>query len=186
MKKKKAFFLLALMFVMAFLDTLGIASVLPFVAVLSNPELVETNEALIFFYDASSKLGVSNINEFLFILGVTSFLLLMISVIVRSTAHYYQVHFALMREYNISKKLIEGFLHQPYYWFLTRHSADLGKNILSEVNEVVYLSIIPMLNLISRVLVTTTLLTFLIIANPILTLSIGLFLSLTYGLIFYF
>ena len=41
-----------------------------------------------------------------------------------------------MREYTIGKRLIEGYLHQPYSWFLNRHSADLGKNILSEVSFV--------------------------------------------------
>ena len=38
-----------------------------------------------------------------------------------------------MREYSIGKRLVEGYLHQPYSWFLSRHSADLGKTILSEV-----------------------------------------------------
>ena len=42
-----------------------------------------------------------------------------------------------MRHFSISKRLLEGYLHQPYSWFLSRHSADLGKNILSEVGIVV-------------------------------------------------
>jgi hypothetical protein len=32
-----------------------------------------------------------------------------------------------MREYSISKWLVENYLHQPYCWFLNRHSANLGK-----------------------------------------------------------
>ena len=35
----------------------------------------------------------------------------------------------------IGKRLVEGYLHQPYEWFLSRHSSDLGKNILSDVNS---------------------------------------------------
>ena len=42
-----------------------------------------------------------------------------------------------MREYSIGKRLVEGYLHQPYSWFLNRHSADLGKTILSEVSTVI-------------------------------------------------
>jgi hypothetical protein len=38
-----------------------------------------------------------------------------------------------MRQYSIGKRLVEGYLNQPYSWFLSRHSADLGKTILSEV-----------------------------------------------------
>ena len=32
---------------------------------------------------------------------------------------------------------MKGYLHQPYSSFLNRHSADLGKFILSEVGEVI-------------------------------------------------
>ena len=32
-----------------------------------------------------------------------------------------------MCEYNVSKRLVEGYLHQPYIWFLNRNSAELGK-----------------------------------------------------------
>ena len=39
----------------------------------------------------------------------------------------------LMREYSIDKCLEEVYLHQPYSWFLNRHSADLGRTILLEV-----------------------------------------------------
>ena len=49
------------------------------------------------------------------------------------SSYYVQPRFALMREYSIGKRLVEGYLHQPYSWFLNRHSADLGKTILSEV-----------------------------------------------------
>ena len=34
------------------------------------------------------------------------------------------------------KRLIEGYLKQPYVWFLNS-SADLGKTVLSEVNNVI-------------------------------------------------
>ena len=45
-EKRQAIFLLLMILVMAFLDMLGVASILPFMAVLTNPELVETNSML--------------------------------------------------------------------------------------------------------------------------------------------
>ena len=42
--------------------------------------------------------------------------------------------FAQLREYSIGKHLVEGYLRQPYSWFLSRHSTELSKIILSEVN----------------------------------------------------
>ena len=42
-----------------------------------------------------------------------------------------------MREYSIGKRLIEGYLYQPYSWYLNQNSADLGKNILSEIQQLI-------------------------------------------------
>ena len=48
-----------------------------------------------------------------------------------------------MRLYSVSKRLVEGYLNQPYIWFLNRHSADLGKTILSEVGQVIGIALAP-------------------------------------------
>ena len=88
-----------------------------------------------------------------------------------------------MREYSIGKRLVEGYLHQPYSWFLYRNSADLGKTILSEVATVVTSGILPMIELISKSLVAIALLSLLIIADPKLALTIGLSLSILYAFI---
>ena len=45
-ERKRAALLLLMIFIMALLDTLGVASILPFMAVLSNPVVIETNFAL--------------------------------------------------------------------------------------------------------------------------------------------
>ena len=86
-----------------------------------------------------------------------------------------------MREYSIGKRLVEGYLHQPYSWFLNRHGADLGKTILSEVSIVVQSGIIPMLTLIAQSAVTLALLILLVIVDPILSLSVGVVLGLAYS-----
>ena len=184
-EQKKAFFLLFLILVMAFLDMLGVASILPFIAVLANPQLVETNIFLNYIYQASSTIGVNSVKQFLFVLGFSVFLFLMFSLTFRGFTHYVQVRFALLQEYNISKRLVEGYLHQPYKWFLNQHSADLGKGILSEVNLIIYQSILPMINLVSQIALSLAILVLLVITDPTLALSVGFFLSLSYGAVFY-
>ena len=89
-----------------------------------------------------------------------------------------------MSEYSISKRLIESYLYQPYSWFLNRHSADLGKSILSEVNLIVSNSLKPTMALIARILVAITLISLLIFTDPKMTLVIALTLGITYLLIF--
>ena len=42
-QRKQAVWLLAILIIVALLDMIGVASILPFIAVLSNPDLIETN-----------------------------------------------------------------------------------------------------------------------------------------------
>jgi len=91
-----------------------------------------------------------------------------------------------MREYTIGVRLIEGYLHQPYAWFLNRNSADFGKIILSGVNEIIIETIVPAINLVAHAVVALALLTLLVVVDPKLALSVALVLAVSYGIIFYF
>lgn len=184
-EQKRALLLLAFILIMAFVDMIGVASVLPFMAVLSNPQLIETNVLLANLYNMSTFLGVKNSEQFLFVLGIGSFIALMISLLFRAITTYLQARFTLMREYSIGMRLIQGYLRQPYTWFLNRNSADLGKNILSEVSEVIEKAIVPILNIFVYGAVATALLILLIIVDPKLALSVGSVLILSYGIIFF-
>lgn len=183
-EKKKSYLLLLLIIIMALLDTLGIASILPFMTLLTNPELLETNVVLIGLYKIANKFGINEINEFVLILGILTFTLLILSLTVKAITTYAQLRFTLMREFSIGKRLVEGYLHQPYSWFLSKNSSNLGKTILSEVSLVIYGSVIPMMTLIAQGAVAIAIITLIIIVDPILALRVGLVLSTCYLLIF--
>jgi ABC-type bacteriocin/lantibiotic exporter with double-glycine peptidase domain len=170
---------------MAFLDMLGVASILPFIAVLSNPQVIDTNFYINYVYILTGNLGFVDKKNFLFFLGFLVFLLLVVSLVVRAVTAYAQVRFTLMQEYILSKNLIENYLNQPYTWFLNKHSADLGKNILSEVKEVIDNTLVPIINIIVYGAMSFALLILLIIVNLKLTIIIGLVLAICYGTIFY-
>ena len=185
-ERKRALQVLIMCLAMALIDTIGIASIMPFMAVLTNPDIVETNTILNFFFKKSEIFGVKNKKDFLFFLGISVFLLLLFSIFFKALTNYVQVHFIQMRNYSISRRLVEGYLHQPYTWFLNRHSADIGKNILSEVANVAGGGINPMMDLVAYLFVTITIFTLLIIIDPILSLSIGAIFGISYGLIYKF
>ena len=185
-ERKRAGLLLVMMTIMALLDMIGVASILPFMAVLTNPGLIETNLILNIMYQASSIFGAENNQQFLFVLGVLVFVLLIISLTFKAFTAYVQIRFVRMCEYSIGKRLLEGYLHQPYSWFLHRHSAELGKNILSEVDIVIENVLSALMELIAKGMVAIALIILLIIANPKLALIVGFSFTTAYGLIFYF
>ena len=184
-ERKNAVFLLLIILIMALLDMMGVASILPFMAVLTNPDIVETNSFLNKIFQISKNIGVENKQQFLFSLGIVVFTLLVFSLIFKALTNYLQVRFVQLGQYNISKRLVEGYLNQPYTWFLNRNSADLGKTILSEVDQVVGSGIAPAIDLIAKGMVIIALITLLIIADPKLAIVVGFTLSAAYGLIFY-
>ncbi len=183
-ERKRAYLLLSMILIMALLDMLGVASIMPFMAVLATPDLIETNSFLKVLYAVSNNFGINTREELLFLLGMLVFVLLLVSLAFKALTTYAQLRFTLMREYSIGKRLVEGYLHQPYSWFLSRHSADLGKTVLSEVGTVIHGSIMPIMNLIAQCAVTTALLALLILIDPKLALIVGLTLATAYALIF--
>ena len=183
-ERKQAFLLLLMILVMALLDVIGVASILPFMAVLTDPTLVETNLILNKMFKISNKFGIENNKQFLFALGVLVFVLLLFSLSFKALTSYVQVRFVQMRQYSIGKRLVRGYLNQPYSWFLSRHSADLGKTILSEISEVVGAGMAPVMELIAKGIVTILLISLLILADPKLAMIVGLSLSGLYGLIY--
>ena len=185
-ERKEAVLLLIMILIMTLLDTIGVASILPFMAVLTNPDVIETNLLLNKMFNYSSIIGVENKQQFLFLFGLMVFILLLVSLIFKGLTNYLQIKFAELREYSISKRLVEGYLHQPYSWFLNRHSADLGKNILSEVRGVIANGMKPIIELIAKGLLTISIIILLVLVDPKLALIVGLSLTIAYGLIFYF
>jgi len=170
---------------MALLDMIGVVSILPFIAVLTNPEIIETNTILNKTFQVSKDIfDVQTKQQFLIFLGFCVFVLLIISLLFKACTIYLQLRFTHMRGYSLGKRLIESYLHQPYSWFLNRHSADLAKSILSEVETVVGNAIRPTLDLIANTMVVIILISSLIIVDPKLALISSLSIGVAYSFIY--
>ena len=186
-QERKHFVLLMLMIlIMALLDMIGVVSILPFMAVLTNPNLIETNLILKSMFKASNLFGVQNSQQFIFALGVLVFIMLVISLSFKALTTYAQLRFVQMREYSIGRHLVSSYLQQPYSWFLSRNSADLGKNILSEVQQIIGNGLNPLMELIAKGAVAITMIILLITIDPKLAFVVGFSLGSAYGLIFYY
>jgi ATP-binding cassette, subfamily B, bacterial PglK len=181
---KQGILLLLMILIMAILDMLGVASILPFMAVLSNPDIIETDVIYNKMFQISKIFGVENVEHFIFALGILLFVTLVASISFKALTTYVQIRFVQMRQYSISKRLVENYLHQPYSWFLDRNSADLGKTILSETNQVIGGGINPLFELIAKSMITIAIIALLVLADPKLTIIIGFSLIVAYGIIF--
>jgi ABC-type multidrug transport system fused ATPase/permease subunit len=183
-ERKRVSLLMIMILITAILDIISVASIMPFMAVLSNPDLVTSNNMLNTLFNASSIFGVENIQQFLFFLGILVFVLLVFSLLFKALTIYAKVRFTEMRQYSIGKLLIEGYLNQPYKWFLNRNSAELGKSILSEVGMVVGRGLTSMIDLIAQIIVTLMIITLLTLVDPKITMIVCITFGGAYTLVY--
>ena len=180
-ERRRGYLLLCMMLLMAVLDVVGVASILPFIAVLANPEVVETNPWLNQIF---VRLGFVDVDRFLFFLGTAVFCAMLVSISFKALTTWAIMHFTQMRHYAIARRLVEGYLRQPYEWYLNRHSADLGKMALSEVQLVVVGSLMPLMHLLSHGSIVLAMLCLLVLVDPVIALAVGGGIGGAYGVTF--
>jgi len=180
-EKRRGGLVLGMVIIMAVLETAGVASVMPFLSVLGNPEVVETNPVLNTVYEG---LGFTSVDAFILALGAAAFGLILFSAFFRSLTHYAMNRFVEMRRHSIGKRLLETYLRQPYAFFLDRHSGDMAKNILSEVDQLVQQVFRPGMQMVAYSVVILALVILLIVVDPWLALGVAVVIGGMYALIF--
>jgi len=168
-ERRRGSLVLLLMLLLAILETAGVASIMPFLAVLGNPEMVQTNATLGWLYETGR---FTSVDAFLVALGAGAFVLIVGSAILRIVATYAVQRFTHMRRYSLAVRLLEIYLRQPYQFFLNRNSADLAKSILSEVDAAVTNVIRPVMDIVSYGLVSVILVALLFAVDPVLALVV--------------
>ena len=180
-ERRRCYLLVALILVEGVVQMVAIASILPFLAVLANPDVIETSDRLNALYTG---LGFASPHRFLVFLGGAIFCLVFFGLLFRTFTHYAIYRFVFLRGYAISSRLLAAYLRQPYSWFLNQHSAQLGASILTDVNKVVGQALMPAMRLLSYGAMTLMLVGLLVAVQPKAALVLAVLLGGSYGLIY--
>lgn len=185
----KAVYLLFMILVMAILDTAGVASIAPFMAVVANPEVISSNQYLLWLYDVVGFTRVEgkllDIQNFMFYLGVMVFVIMVVSISFKALTLYFMERFTQECNRSLSRELVDRYVNQPYSWFLNKHSSDIGKAVLSEVNAVNSGVLFPIMNVIAYGAVTVCIMALLFVVDSWLSGAVGLFLGSIYVITYF-
>ena len=181
-EKPKVVIVVLLMIVTAVAQTAGVGSIMPFLAVLADPGIVESNEWL---QAAYRFLGFQTADDFLYFLGVSAFIVFVTGTAMQALNHWVITRFSTMQQYHLSRRLMEDYLCRPYSFFLTRNSGDLSKTVLQETTQAVSGTLMPAMRLASFVLLAVMITLLLIVANPTLAIAVAVGLGSVYGLIYF-
>ncbi len=168
-EQTKLYLLIGAMIGVALFDMIGVASIFPFLTVMSNPQVIQTNAKLQWIYN---QFGFSSKDLFLVTLGVVSFVILLINNVFRAGVAIALLRFIWLKRYIISKQLLSKYLYGPYAFFLNRNTSELTAYLISEVARVISGVLIPSMQVFARSLSATLILILLFATDPIVALVI--------------
>jgi len=180
-ERKRLYMLFGAMVISAIIEVTGVVSILPFLSLITNPGLIQSNRYLKWLY---TSLNFQSNNRFLILVGAIVLVILIVSNILTLLMRWALARFTNMRAYTISRSLLINYLYQPYVFFLNHNTSTLGKDILSEVEKAVVGAILPTLEIFSRGIVALFIFAMLLIVNPVLALSLAVVLGGAYLLIY--
>src|SRR5690349_13611911 len=105
-ERRRGLLVLLMSIAMAFIETVSVAAVMPFLAVLGNPAVVESNPLLAWLRRAG---GFTSIQGFLFALGMAAFAIVIGASVFRAVAQYVMFRFVNMRRHTIGARLLQSY-----------------------------------------------------------------------------
>ncbi|ACL71880.1 ABC transporter ATP-binding protein [Thioalkalivibrio sulfidiphilus] len=180
-ERKKFFMVLGMVMIMAALETVGVVSIMPFLAVLGNPDIVTEQDQLRWLYE---QFGFGDTAKFIFTLGIVSALLVVLSSLFKSITQHVLNRFANLERHSISTRLLDYYLRQPYVFFLDRNSSELTKNMLSEVDILVLNVIQPVVQMIAHGIVVLAVILLLLFYDPMMACAVATVVAVLYILIY--
>ncbi|MGP6088745.1 ABC transporter ATP-binding protein [Antarctobacter jejuensis] len=177
-ERRNAWIVLAIILISAFSAMLMVASIMPFLAVMSDPDRIQTSRALSWAFE---KGGFESDYDFLVALGIGSIAVIILSNLFQILKVFAISRFSSMRAFSISTRLLENYSKQPYLYAVDRHSADLSKQILDEAQQVVERGFRPILDGIASIVTAALIVLLLFYLEPKVTALVFLALGAVYG-----
>jgi ATP-binding cassette, subfamily B, bacterial PglK len=180
---KKVIFLFLGLILVGLLEVAGVSSIAPFMAVISSPSIIHENK---YFEIAYQFLGAKSDNAFIILVGIFSIAVLLISNLANSIMVWSINYFSYLQTHRVSVRLLRQYLNRPYSFYLENNSSELSKNVLNEINRSIGGTVLPALNVLSKLIVTLFIFILLIYIDPKIALFSTVVLGLAYGAIYKF
>lgn len=169
-QRRKFYVLQILVVLMAIMELVGIASIGPFMALVADINLIETNSLYKQLYLTS---GISNPTDFLFLAGLAVLLMLGLASAISILTTWRLSLYSMQVGTEIADRLYEHYLQQNWLFHSTGSSAQLTKQVATEAQRVMHNLIVPAMQLNSRLVLAVIISAAVISYHPIIAL-IGL------------
>lgn len=166
--KAQAAGLLLLMALGAGFEASGTALVFPFIALINNPDLIRESRAVGTIYAWS---GLASWREFVIWCGGGLIAVYLFKGAYLSLMYYLQYRFIFSRQVALSTRLFSAYMQGPYVAHVERNSAELLRNVNSEVLWIFSGLLVPGASVVVEALVILAMLAMLMLVEPLPTLA---------------
>jgi len=159
---------------------LGIASVLPFIGLITDPHYFDNNTYFLYFKDFFDY----NLTDTVYVVGVFIIVMFILSNASNAYVLWKTLKFSADQSHKISCRVMKKYLEQPYKYFVDSDFSVIKKNILSEASLFSDGFLLPVLQIISKTFILIALSILLIFVNHQVFFYSLIFLLIVYYLIF--
>lgn len=167
--------------VLAVLEMIGVASVLPFMSLMASPELITENAQIHRLYLWG---GFSDERSFIIAAGIAVVSLLTISRLFAILMNYLTERLLWQIYYRTSTRLLDYYISRPYRYFLSRNTADLRYYILQEIYQLIIGYLNPIITLFISGATVLVIVLLVLFVNPMVAIVSALALGGAYLLIY--
>ncbi|MDD3367201.1 MAG: ABC transporter transmembrane domain-containing protein [Sphaerochaetaceae bacterium] len=165
-QKQKSLWLILLFMAMSLFQVVGVAAIFPFVNLVMDPTLLESNQLLGFLYQT---FGFVSYSSFILFLGIALFVFIILSNAISGFTVWVRTRFVMGLNHELSTRLLTVYISKPYAYFLNKNTSTLGKNLLAEVYQLTNNMLIPIFELVVNTMVILTLVIVLFMTDFITT-----------------
>lgn len=179
-RRREFSLLLLLMIFASFAEMISIASVIPFLAALTNPEKIFSNHLLNPFIKV---LGIEDSSQMLIPFTLIFCLFAFLSGAIRLSLLRLSNRISFATGADLSKTIYQKTLYQPYIVHLERNTSEIINGIYNKTNLITYSVILPLLLIISSFFMLITILSVLIYVDPLVCIGACVSLGSVYFII---
>ena len=173
-EKINSVIMLCLIAVGAVAETVGIGVILPFTTILLDQSSVEKYPILKIITEIS---WVGGYRRFIVLMCIALVFIFVIKSIYMFFLIYIQNRFSLNRQIEMSRKLFQSYICKPYEYFFSKNTAELQRNVNVLIGSIIKEMLMYGLFLLTELMIVLFIMVFLLIIDPISSISIMIILG---------
>jgi len=179
-EKRRLYFLTIIKIFSGIMDTLGVASIAPFLAVLSKPEILDNNVIIL----RLKEIFDLNNQSIIFCFAFGSLFIIIINQFVRLLNSWYEKYAIKNIWWSFHCKLFKFYLTRPYSFHIQTNSKNLLEKLQVETSLAVDGTIASIYQILGNIATCVFLFFFLLVIYPIVSIVIFFAAGASYWLIF--